>query len=332
MRGTYVAVGALVLAGVAILAGAVLLLSGNPVRHGASYETYFTDSVQGLDVGAPVKFRGVAIGVVSEIALTSASYGRGQPDVVRRARYRAVLVRFQIDTDRVGEPPGATGVALGLRARIAPQGLTGVSYVELDYFDPARYPPMDVPWTPRDPYIPSVPSTLSLVQDAATVLLNKMRTVDIDGLATGFLQLTHDVHAELDGGDAHTLMVQATGTLHALELALDQADVPALSAQLQQTLTAVRALSQGPQTKELLRSATLAVQRLTQATAQLPQLLASLDAVTRRADAGSADLEASLAPLLRDARTTVAALRETSEALRRDPSQVLLGGPPPRTR
>jgi hypothetical protein len=80
-----------------------------------------------------------------------------------------------------------------------------------------------------------------------------------------------------------------------------------------------------------LRTATQATARLSDAAAKLPALIASLDAVANRANAGSADLEAGLVPLLRDARTTVAALRETSEALRRDPAQVVLGGPPPRS-
>ena len=244
-----------------------------------------------------------------------------------------MLVRFQIDVSRVGQAPNADAIARGLRARIAPQGLTGLSYVDLDFFDAAKFPPLDTPWTPRDTYIPSVPSTLSQVQDAATVLLAKIQQVDIDGLATGTLGLITDLRATLhDGGAADRLLVQAAATLGTLQSAVAQADVPGLTAELRQTLVAARGLAQGPQTQQLLRSATTATERLAQATARLPQLIAALEAVTRRADSGSADLEAGLVPLLRDARTTVAALRQTSEALRRDPGQVVLGAAPSRSR
>ncbi len=332
MRGTYLRVGILVAGGVALLLGMVLFLSGSQIRHAKPYETYFRDSVQGLDVGAPVKYRGVAIGAVTEIGLVSAAYGRDEPDAIRRTTFRTVFVRFEIDVSRVGEAPNADSVSRGLRARIAPQGLTGLSYVELDFTNPTQFPPLDVPWTPRYDYIPSVPSTLSQVQDAATVLLGKIQQVDINGLASGVLDLVTELRGTLHDGDAHNLMVQATATLRTVQSALSDADVSALSAQLRDTLASARALAQGPQTQQLLRSATAATDRLNQAVARLPQLIASLDEVARRADSGSADLEAGLVPLLRDARTTVAALRQTSEALRRDPGQVVLGGAPARSR
>jgi len=93
----------------------------------------------------------------------------------------------------------------------------------------------------------------------------------------------------------------------------------------------VRTLAQGNQTKELLAGATRAVDRLDEAAKGLPALLASLQATIRRLDAGAADMQADLAPVLRDARAAATNLRETSEDLRRYPAGVLLGGPPPRT-
>ncbi len=333
MRGLYLRVGLLAVAGLALVAGALLFFGGGRIRHARGYETYFRDSVQGLDNGAAVKYRGVTIGAVTEIGLVSAEYGRGQPDAERRTTYRAVLVRFQIDTARVGEPPSPSAVAEGLRTRIAPQGLTGQSYVELDFFNPERYPAMPVPWTPRDDVIPSIPSTLTEVKDAATVLLAKFQQVDINGLADGVLGLVTDLRGALrEGGDGQVLLAQATGTLRTLQTVLTQADVPALSAELRQTLASARTLAGGPQTRDLLRAATTAADRLSAASARLPALIATLDAVAHRADTGSADIEAGLVPLLRDARTTVATLRQASEALRRDPGQVVLGGAPPRSR
>ncbi len=332
MRGTYLRVGVLILAGLGLVVGAVLFLGGSQIRHARPYETYFRDSVQGLDVGAQVKYRGVAIGAVTEIGLVSADYGRDEPDAIRQTNFRTVFVRFELDTSRLGAPPSAESIARGLRARIAPQGLTGLSYVELDFVNPVQFPPLDVPWKPRYDYIPSMPSTLAQVQDAATVLLGKIQQIDINGLASGLLGLIADLRATLHDGDADKLMVQGTATLRTLQSAVTDANVPALTAELRQTLASARGLTQGPQTQQLLRSATAATQKLTQATARLPELIAALNAVAERANSGSADLEAGLVPLLRDARTAVAALRQTSEALRRDPGQVVLGGAPPRSR
>ena len=287
--------------------------------------------MQGLEVGAAVKYRGVTVGQVTSVGLVNAEYGTSPGGFGDDPALRLVLVRLAVDTARIGAMPDpAALVRQGLRARIAPQGLTGQSYLELDFMDPARDPPVQLGWTPRDPYIPSAPSTLSQVTDGATMLLAKLAKIDINGLASGLQGLITDLHGVLHDDRLGGVMTEAGDTLRLAHAGLLAADLPAMAAELRQTLAAVRGLAQGPQTTALLRAATQAADRLTQATARLPQLLAALQTVLQRADTGSAELEASLGPLLRDTAATLAALRQTSEALRRDPAQLVLQGPPPR--
>ena len=54
-------------------------------------------------------------------------------------------------------------VEKGLRVRLAPQGITGTSYLEIDYVDPAQ-PLLPIDWTPDNVYIPSAPSTVTAVR------------------------------------------------------------------------------------------------------------------------------------------------------------------------
>src|SRR5262249_39357533 len=89
--------------------------------------TYFDESVQGLDVGSPVKFRGVTLGTVSTITVA--------PD------HRHVEVWMRIYTDelrRMGFDPAGPWDP-GLRPQIASAGITGVKFVQFDTFSLARY-------------------------------------------------------------------------------------------------------------------------------------------------------------------------------------------------
>src|SRR5215218_6373085 len=161
-RGLYVRVGALVLAALGLALAFVLFLTANrPGDSAVTYETYLRESVQGLEVGAAVRYRGVSIGRVEGIGLVSAEYRRAESDAFGPA-YQLVYVRFSVDTRRIGEAPSVDdAIRLGLRARIAAAGITGVYYVELDFVDPDRYPVMNVPWEPRSTYIPAIPSTVA---------------------------------------------------------------------------------------------------------------------------------------------------------------------------
>ena len=330
-QAAYLRVGLLILGGLGLLIGLVIFLSGGRLSEGVPFETYFRESVQGLEVGAPVKFRGVTLGRVTSIGLVSAEYGRGQVVEPGDSAYRLVFVRFVIDPQRVGRLPDTErAVETGLRAKVAPQGLTGASYIELDFVPPGQFPPLELPWTPRAEYIPSMPSTLSQVQDQAQQLLARLNSVDFATLAQGLTGVLDEMRAELKGGELHAAIGNAASLLQSLRDQLRAADLPALANNLRQTSQSVREMVGSKEMRSLIVNASGAADKLSVAAAKLPPLLAALDATARRADNGTADVQQSLGPLLRDLRATIGNLRDTSEMLRQDPAQVLFGGPPPR--
>ena len=328
-RGAFLRVGLLVAIGFAASVALVLFLTGNRVRSGQVFETYFTETVQGLEVGAPVKFRGVSLGEVTEIGLASAVYPL--PDM-QAAANRQVYVRYVIDLSRTGRPAGLeTAVASGLRARLASQGLTGLAYIELDFVDPKDFPMVPVPWTPKYDVIPSVPSTLAKVQDAAETLLAHINAVDLVGLARSAQRLLDDAHAQLaEGGEAQQAMAGAAALMVTAREAVERADLPGLTADARAAAAALRGLVGGPQAREAVAATARAADRLADVAARLPALVATLEAAVRRTSGGVADVQSELVPLLRDARAAAANLRDTTETLRRYPAGVLLGGPPPR--
>src|SRR5581483_9846166 len=142
-RLSYFKVGVFVIVAVVIgVAGVLVLGLGAVFQKKSLVETYIDESVQGLDVGSPVKFRGVPVGRVERITLTSVEYS---------TRLQYVLVRIAITSNVFQFPNNAelkSELNRGFRVRIAPQGLTGVSYLETDYLDPERNPPLKIDWQP----------------------------------------------------------------------------------------------------------------------------------------------------------------------------------------
>ena len=67
-------VGAFVLGGIGLFALGLVLLAGNRLfSNDLEYVLYFDGSVSGLSIGAPVVFRGVPMGSVTQISLVALS-------------------------------------------------------------------------------------------------------------------------------------------------------------------------------------------------------------------------------------------------------------------
>jgi len=330
-RRVQFSVGLLVITGLALAVGFVLFLTRDRVTaRDALFETYLRESVQGLEVGSAVRYRGVPIGRVTEISLASAEYRRpeGQPFA---GAFQLVVVRFAVNLGRVGEIPGAAdAVAQGLRARLASQGITGIVYIELDFVDPARAPVPMLPWTPRFDVIPSVPSTVAQAQSTLEQVMRQLQDVDIAAFAANLDGLLTDLRQLTQGASLAPAMNEAQALLQELRATLGASDIPALMAELRATTTATRGVVEGEELRAALAALAEATAGLRDTSQRLPATLTQVQATLRAARGTTTDLQAELAPILRDLRTTTANLRETTEALRRSPSQTLLGAPPPR--
>src|SRR3982750_2650601 len=146
-----------VAAGILVL---VIIGTGRFFERKVITETYFKESVQGLDIGSKLKLRGVTIGEVTRISFTYTKYQQDLP-ITQRERY--VMVEAQLQPRLVGGRAAAGDmtntenaqmeVEKGLRLRLAQQGITGLAYLEMDYIEP---PPAVLPimWEPQNVYIP----------------------------------------------------------------------------------------------------------------------------------------------------------------------------------
>src|SRR5579862_1966090 len=99
----YGRLGAFVVVSLAVLITGLVLLGGRRwFQPTFMFETYFDQSVAGLDVGAPVRFRGVPLGQVAEILTSAATYERSVP-LQRRREYIVVRVEVNISEQEAAQ-------------------------------------------------------------------------------------------------------------------------------------------------------------------------------------------------------------------------------------
>ena len=190
-----------ILAGLLLVASVVYLGAGDYFVDRIEVETYFKEPVQGLDVGAPVKFRGVPVGVVQQITFVAAEYGAPASASYDQRMYVRVL--FGVDLKAF---PGMTreqitkqleeAVGQGLRMRLAAAGLTGTAYLSAELLEPRDFPAIEVPWTPHHLYVPSAPSSFGAMVaslEKTTRELGQVNLVQLSDSVGTFLDNTNKI-------------------------------------------------------------------------------------------------------------------------------------------
>jgi ABC-type transporter Mla subunit MlaD len=302
----YYRVGLFVLLGIALLVGAVLLLGGGQAfKKTVLLETSFQESVEGLDVGSPVKMRGVKIGSVKEIALARDVYRMPDGSRLPDAHIIDVVVRIEVTptpnmamTAPNRDEVLKSWIDRGFRLRLTSAGITGVVYLEADFYDPKKNPAQLPPWQPDSIYIPAAPSAIKAFTTAAERLIERVEKVDIEGVLTRMGTLLATMNDAAGKIDIDSIQQRAIALLDDLQAAsrevrteLEQVDTAKVSGALLDTLGK-------------LSSTLLDLQRILQT--QGGQVGGTLDNV----------------------RVMSENLRDLSETLRSYPSLLLLGEPP----
>lgn len=323
----YARLGAFVLAGAALLAaGLVLFGAGSFLRTKFLVETYVDESVQGLDAGASVKFRGVEVGRVEAIGFARSKYA------VEDSRVRIVIALSPDDPASLGkgEPAEvfARFVENGLRVRLASQGLTGGVYLELDLLKPEEHPHPKISWSPEFPLLPSVKSTGNKLMSSVESFLGKLERVKIEELIERMSKLLEEAGDVLRAvkpvtEDAKLFMAEATGLAKDVRKELAGETVKDLRAAVK-ALTEVLEKEVGPAVRQVRESAAKMPPTLEKAEAVLGQLDGTLKRLDRTLTGGGAQAEETLENL----RVVTSDLRELTGTLKRYPAHAVLGEAP----
>jgi paraquat-inducible protein B len=177
-------VGAVVLA----VAAAAYFGGGEFLAEKYTFVAFFEGSLKGLNIGAPVTFRGVRIGTVSNIVVR---YDRDDESVRIPVYFELEQGRIEAVRERASDPYQniRTLIDDGLRAQLVTQSfVTGQIAVQLDFHDDA---PLNLVGADPDYFeFPTIPSTVEKMGkaledfDLAELLDNLSSTIEgIDELA-----------------------------------------------------------------------------------------------------------------------------------------------------
>jgi len=343
-RANYFKLGLFVIGG--IVAGVLVLViigSGRWFERKVIIETYFKESVQGLDLGSKLKYRGVTIGEVTRITFTYTKYQQDLP-ITQRERY--VMVEAQVQPRLLGGRAAAGDmtnpenaqmeVDKGLRLRLAQQGITGLAYLEMDYVEPAP-PVLPINWVPENVYIPSAPSTVTAIVNAAQDIMEKLHRLDFEATVARIDKLLDTTNERIASVDVKKLQQRADVTLTKLESTLDQLqarklsdEASALLTELRQSNAELKKTLANPALQKIPEDTAAAMQRVKELVSdpKLQRTISSLDRIMGRFDRIFGSTDTDLATSIENLRQITDNLRDLTEETKRYPASVIFGGPP----
>jgi ABC-type transporter Mla subunit MlaD len=369
VQANYFKLGLFIIIGTLLLAGGVIVLGVGALFGSTMHmETYVDESVQGLEVGAPIKHRGVKIGSVTDIGFVSQRYRAGRlKNGVDTSRY--VLVEGELDKGSFGAANKSVArsqianlVEDGLRVRMALSGITGVAYLEVDFLDTQEFPPPSITWQPKSIYIPAARSTFGRLINATEAILTEIKNANIGGIAKNLDKLLTTAERSINeanvgdvSAEAKALLAELRSTNDRLQTMLNSPEVTEAIADASSSLATVRRLVEGSEedvtqfladlpkvTNRLQKVADelstlldseeveVALDGISASAEGLPDTVAQLRRTLARIDNLVAQQQAGIQEIVENLRVISSNVVELSNSAKEYPSQVLFGDPPPR--
>lgn len=309
-------VGAFVLGALALAVTGVLVFgSGRLLRSTQPFVAYFPGSINGLSVGAPVKFKGVEVGTVTAIQLVLDR--EAGVDTLSIPVYAEIdPAKIVVDTDRVQVGRGKILRQLvdqGLRAQLGQQSLvTGLLFVQLDFFPdtPAQTTARSESVDADIPEIPTVPTTLEEAQTAAREIIDELRKINFGPMMQQASEALHGINDLVSSPAIRETIAELPGTVRSIQEAVQSVrkltdglgnQVGPVSAKLQGTMASVEETLKGAD--ETLAAARMLI------------------------EPGS-PLDYDLRGALRDLSAAALAVQELADYLERNPSSLIYGKEP----
>lgn len=216
------AVGLFMTAGLALATVAVIWLGMSSfLDKGELFVTYFDESVQGLNVDSPVKYRGVPVGRVKQIRIA--------PD------YHLIEVLIAIESENAGTGEKFTDSV----ASIANVGITGAMFVEIDKAVPGtEHLTPKLSFTPPHPVIASRPSNIKKLFREIDLIASKIQSVDFQGISREAMAAFTGLNAAIESAQVGAIAADIRTLLTSVNAAANPKRLESMAQNMDQTIAA----------------------------------------------------------------------------------------------
>lgn len=193
-------VGGFVIGAIVLAVASVFFFGGGKFfKKTETYVSYFEGSLKGLEVGAPVTFRGVRVGTVKDIKVV---YELKNNNLKIPVIFEIDLDRLEVvghggtvpETPREAKKEDSALVQRGLRAQLQMRSLvTGQLAVNLDFFPDSKIVRHEA--YKGLPEFPTVPSEVEKFRDIAQKLIASIQDAKIDEIAKDLRKLLNSMNA-----------------------------------------------------------------------------------------------------------------------------------------
>jgi paraquat-inducible protein B len=318
-------IGGFVLGAITLLVVAVIAFgSGSLFRKTKEFVVFFDGTVNGLNIGAPVKFRGVEIGSVKNILL----------QLDKSMEVPRIPVIFEVDLKKITsrgaagtilEDPNALKAAIdrGLRAQLRTESLvTGVLYIGIDVFPGTAVRFVQAAGS-KYPEIPTVPTALERVELTAGEILAKLSEVDFKGMMDSVSSAVDGVSQLVNSPALESALQRLDQTMPKIDEAI--VEIRKMTSSLDGNITKLSVNLQGTSdsAREAMQQAALTMQQTDAALKEAEAAMINIRAISDPDSVAFYELGRSL----REVSAAARSLRLLSNSVERNPRALIFGKP-----
>ena len=222
-----VAIGGFVIGGIGLAVLAILVFgSGKFFQKKSMHVMFFQGSVKGLNVGSPVKFRGVDIGMVKNIKLTinPDDLEFFVPVYVEIFKDRiSILEEKEVGEFKDDETVDILVEDMGLRAQLQMQSLlTGQIFINYDFYP--ETPIKKIGLEKKVYEVPTIPTTLQMLTETFEQIVADLRKVNIQDIVKNISETAQGANELMNSSDLQESVANFNKALQDLQKLIQSTD------------------------------------------------------------------------------------------------------------